>query len=413
MTFVRTALVLAASAAVWLALLPCVFTSDPAERAEALDASVLARFERRAERDRALADVHRSNPEWDLMSRTFTVLAFADRATQERARAAAQRGSRAPSDPGRPGEGALGLPASDRAVEHGGARHLAVIDALIDDTLAKEREHGPEYFLMAYWSRAPFESGRLESVFVDGGIALMIAARQAVAPRPELDAELAARVARIEAAMEAGPVLSAESYPDECWTFCNTTALAALALADHVHGTDHGDLRARWVATAKERLIDHDTGLLVSSYTYDGRHLDGPEGSSLWMALTNLLLVDEAFAREQYALAKEQLGRSVIGFGFAREWPHGRAGFMDVDSGPVVPIVEASPGSSGLAFLGAKAFGDDEYLRELTRSLDFAAFPIRDGGGLRHGASNLVGDAVLLHGLTFGPLWNRVKGDRS
>lgn len=378
MTLLRTALVLAASAAIWLALLPAVFTSEPSERAQALDASVLARFERRVERDAALADVHRSNPEWDLMSRTFTVLAFAD-----------------------------------RALESDGQRHLAVIDALIDDTLAKEREHGTEYFLMAYWQRAPFESGRLESVFVDGEIALMIAARQAVAPRPDLDAELATRVARIEAAMEAGPVLSAESYPDECWTFCNTTALAALTLADHVHGTDHSELRERWVAMAKERLIDPDTGLLVSSYTYDGRHLDGPEGSSLWMALTNLLLVDESFARAQYAIAKEQLARSVVGFGFAREWPNGGGGYMDVDSGPVVPIVEASPGSSGLAFLGAKAFDDEQYLGELTRSLDLAAFPIRDGDELRYGASNLVGDAVLLHGLTFGPLWDRVKGARS
>jgi hypothetical protein len=380
MTPLRTLLLLVASAAAWIALLPAVFSPDPAERAAALDASVLDRFEDQRIRDAALADVHRSNPEWDLMSRTFTVLAFADRA----------------------------LAGND------GERHLRVIDALVDDTLAKEREHGPEHFLMGYWQRAPFESGRLESVFVDGEIALMIAARQSVARRPDLDVELTSRVARIVAAMEAGPMLSAESYPDECWTFCNTTALAALRLADHAQGTDHADLRERWIAMAKERLIDRETGLLVSSYTYDGRHLDGPEGSSLWMALTNLLLVDERFAREQYELARAQLRRSVLGFGYAREWPATDVGAMDVDSGPVIPLVEASPGSSGLAFLGAKAFDDDAYLHELTRSLDLAAFPIRDDRqSLRYGASNLVGDAVLLHGLTFGPLWDRVVASES
>ncbi len=35
--------------------------------------------------------------------------------------------------------------------------------------------------------------------------------------------------------MSRSPSLSAESYPDDCWTFCNTTALAGLAMLDRVH----------------------------------------------------------------------------------------------------------------------------------------------------------------------------------
>lgn len=57
----------------------------------------------------------------------------------------------------------------------------------------------------------------------------MMSARELVAPHARWRDESRARAARIEGAMRRSPTLSAESYPDECWTFCNTTALAALA----------------------------------------------------------------------------------------------------------------------------------------------------------------------------------------
>jgi hypothetical protein len=97
-----------------------------------------------------------------------------------------------------------------------------------------------------------------------------------------------------------------------------------------------------------------------------------------------------------------------LGFGWAREWPRTTVGRSDVDSGPIVPIVEASPGSSGLALLGASAFGDDAYLISLLTTLDFAGFPTRRAGALRYAASNQVGDAALVYALSFGPLWQRV-----
>ncbi|XXY48024.1 hypothetical protein WME91_49300 [Sorangium sp. So ce269] len=68
----------------------------------------------------------------------------------------------------------------------------------------------------------------------------------------------------------------------------------------------------------------------------------------------------------------------------------------------------ASAGSSGLALLGAAAFGDAPYLGALLTSLDFAAFPVREGDRLRYAASNQVGDAALLYALSFGPLWERI-----
>jgi hypothetical protein len=187
-------------------------------------------------------------------------------------------------------------------------------------------------------------------------------------------------------------------------------ALAAIRLADHLDGMDHSQFLRDWVAAARKRLLDERTGLLVSSYAVDGTHYDGPEGSSIWMASHCLRIVDPEFAEDQYRRARRELGRSVLGFGYAREWPASWRGPMDVDSGPVVPLLEARPGASGLAFLGAATYGDEDYLRSLLASLEFAGFPVRRGGGLRYCAGNQVGDAVLFYAAMQGPIWRQVAG---
>jgi hypothetical protein len=122
-----------------------------------------------------------------------------------------------------------------------------------------------------------------------------------------------------------------------------------------------------------------------------------------------LQLADEDFARDQYGRARLQLRRSILGFDVAREWPPGERGSQDIDSGIVIPGVEASPASSGLAIVGAAAFGDREFLSGLLTSLEMAGFPIREGGRLRHAAGNAVGDAALLYASVAGPLWAEVR----
>jgi hypothetical protein len=127
------------------------------------------------------------------------------------------------------------------------------------------------------------------------------------------------------------------------------------------------------------------------------------------MASHLLQIVDERFAEDQYRRARKELGRSFLGFGYSREWPVGVEGFMDVDSGPVIPGFGASASASGLAILAAAAFDDDAYLRALLTSLEFGGFPTKRKGQLRYQASNPVGDAVLLYAMTEGPLWDLIR----
>jgi len=326
-------------------------------------------------RQEALAAMRRSNAEWDFMGRTFLVASLANMALRE------------------PGAEAEVLP---------------VIDFIIDETLRLEEERGMYHFLMAYARAGEFGVGPARSQFIDGEIAFMLAHRLAVEKSPVYEAGLAGRVAVMKERMELSPVLSAESYPDECWTFCNTVSLASMAMADALLGTDHSDFTSRWVAAAKKRLIHGPTGLLVSSYTLEGEAMDGPEGSSIWMSAHCLGFVDPAFARDQYDRAEKELAGRVLGFGYAREWPGSWKGRQDIDSGPVIPILGISPGSSGLALLGAAAFGDGAYLEALLRSLNFAAFASRDEGRLKYHASNSVGDAVMLYAALQGPVLKKI-----
>ncbi len=330
------------------------------------------------------AELRGINPEWDLMRRMFVGLSLANEAEAEH-------------DPTRR------------------AALLADLDAVADALVADDDRDGPTFFLLPYGTARPFvhpdpvtEGPR--SIFVDGEIALVLAARELVAPRPERRDALAHRIARIEASMNADPSHSGESYPDEAWSFCNTTALAALALFDAAHGTDHRSDADAWLAWAKAHLIDPSTGLLVSSYRLDGTWRDRAEGSTIFQATHNLLLWDEPFARAQWDRAKRALVFDVAGFTLAREWPRAsNGGGVDIDSGPIVPLLDASPAASGFAVLGSVAFGDAASERGLLRALGFAAFPTSTPAGLRYAGATPMGDAVLGYALSFGPLWTKAR----
>lgn len=315
------------------------------------------------------------NAEWDFMGRTFFVLSLLDMAL---------------ADP----DSAPGF--------------LGIVDVILLETLRLEEEKGFTYFMMDYARPESYVRQPPRALFVDAEIALMLACRRLVEERESFREPLERRIAILEESLGAlGPW--AESYPNECWTFDHFMALAALRAYDAgAPGRDHSPLIDSWLDAAHESLIHRETGMLVSSFTVEGEPMDGPEGSTIFLVAHMLRILDPEFGRDQYERARRSLGVKVAGFGYAREWPAEWHGRMDVDSGPIVPIVGASAGSSGLAILGAASFDDRDFLAALHASLGLAAFPEEREGRLRYCASNLVGDAVMLHAMTAGPLWRRI-----
>lgn len=353
----------------------CVAASGTPRIAAQLAALQLRLWSEPALRKAELDRMRLSNAEWDFMARTYLVMALAN----------------------------IGLREPESK-----PRCLDAMDRIIGETLRLEKEHGKFYFLMDYARSGSFLRSGDRSLFEDGEIAMMLAARRYLEERPDYRQPLAERVDAMVSYMEKSPVQCGESYPNECWMFCNTVALAVMRMADGLDGTDHSAFVRRWVETARRKLTDPATGMLISSFSVDGDSYDGPEGSSIWMVAHCLQVVDPAFAADQYKRARAALGDSILGFGYAREWPASWQGEMDVDSGPVLPILRISAGSSGLAILGAASFGDTPYLRQLLTSLEYGGFPSTRDGRRRYCAANTVGDAVVLYALVQGPLWENV-----
>src|SRR6266404_1644001 len=327
-------------------------------------------------RQAELKKMRTSNAEWDFMGRSFLVWSLVN----------------------------MGLRDPETK-----SRYLPIIDQIIEETVKIEQQDGIYAFLMSYAKDRPYMIKPARSLFIDGELALMMGARRMLQEYPDYQQPMTERLKIIEQRWRANSAMAAESYPDECWTFDHAVALAAFKVADRLDGTDHSALCRKWITLAREKLIDKTTGLLLSSYQADGAPLDGPEGSTIWMVVHCLQVVDEPFARDQYQRARKELGRVILGFGYGTEWPASWQGPRDIDSGMVIPIVEVSAGSSGMAFMAASTFHDWDFLQALNTTLNMAAFPSRKNGQLKYCASNQVGDAALLYASVLGPLWERTK----
>jgi hypothetical protein len=374
---------LAVACAVWLPCLRFFFRRPVADfyrergispQAKLLAARHLRLWTEPASREAELRKMRMSNAEWDFMGRSFLVWSLAN----------------------------MGLREPEMK-----SRYLPVMDRIIDETVKIEQREGIYVFLMSYARGAHYVVQPPRSLFIDGEIALMMGARRMLEEKPAYKEPMTSRLASIEERWKGNPVMAEESYPDECWTFDHTVALAAFRVGDHLDGTDHRALIDQWLQIAKKKLVDKTTGLLVSSYDSAGQPLDGPEGSTIWMVAHCLQLVDPQFAAEQYERARRELGRTVLGFGYGAEWPESWQGPRDIDSGFVIPGFEVSAGSSGMAFIAASTFKDWSFLRDLNTTLRMAAFPSQKNGELKYCASNQVGDAALLYAAVLGPLWER------
>jgi hypothetical protein len=150
-----------------------------------------------------------------------------------------------------------------------------------------------------------------------------------------------------------------------------------------------------------------------------GQGTVGPRGCELSWRIALLADLDPDLARRLYARYVKAfwLDRTIVA-GFA-EWPFGRAGRQDLDSGPVVMGIGATASAFGLA--AAKAAADEARYRRLCRQMAdskamlkllIALKPAARGrytlGGKidpdsAYDTGFLFGDACLLYAVTWRP----------
>src|SRR6266481_1949909 len=145
---------------IWLPCLHFVFHKSPSDFYQAQGLSPQARqlaarhldlWTEPQSRERELQKMRASNAEWDFMGRSFLVWSLANMGLRE--------------------------PAAKEA-------YLRVMDQIIDETLRLEQEHAMYFFLMPYAKERCYETQPPRSLFVDGEIALMLAARRMLEEKP-------------------------------------------------------------------------------------------------------------------------------------------------------------------------------------------------------------------------------------
>jgi hypothetical protein len=125
-----------------------------------------------------------------------------------------------------------------------------------------------------------------------------------------------------------------------------------------------------------------------------GQSLDGARATSQVIILRFLADIEPQWAAEQYALFRRSYVVRRLGLPVVREYPPGRQGSGDVDSGPL--ILDASMSATTLMLGTARLYGDAALAAALDHSGEALGLPLTFAGRKRYAFGLLpIGDAFL------------------
>lgn len=160
-----------------------------------------------------------------------------------------------------------------------------------------------------------------------------------------------------------------KSYSSGTWQADNIICLAALALHDKLFEPKYTEVIGKCLEHIKANLDTH-TGLIPHSLDEEI-----PRGSS--QSLINVFLpeIDSVFARKMYVKFKDHFLDRRLGLVAIREFPKGRAGNGDIDSGPVIWDVGGVASIVGIKAMAAhKDWATAKSLRNNIEGLGYPVF---------------------------------------
>ncbi|MFI7546614.1 hypothetical protein [Actinoplanes sp. NPDC049599] len=253
--------------------------------------------------------------------------------------------------------------------------------------------------------RQPFDAGLAPAygVFYQGWSNWLRGGILSLHPDPALRRDFDAASAALAAAFDAAPTPFLAAYPGQAWPVDSTVAVASLRLHDKLGPPRYAGTIERWLSGVRQRL-DPATGLLP--HTVDpvsGAPTSVARGTSQSIIQRFLVDIDPAFARSQYLRFRTQFVVRPLRLGPAvREYPVGRDGPGDVDSGPLPLGVSLS---ATAVTLGAAAVqGDGRLAGALANYGELIGVPVSTPWSKRYAAGVLpIGDAFLAWSKTARP----------
>jgi hypothetical protein len=160
-----------------------------------------------------------------------------------------------------------------------------------------------------------------------------------------------------------------ESYPDLTWTFDTIPCLVSLRLRDvHTGRTDADELIRRHLAWSVRRATDPQLGLPYSQMPGGRRRRPvSPRGCELSLRIALLAQLDTAHAAALYRHYVRWFWVDAGALAGFAEWPAGRAGGQDLDSGPILLGIGGTATSFGIAT--TRAMGDVARCHRLARQM--------------------------------------------
>lgn len=157
----------------------------------------------------------------------------------------------------------------------------------------------------------------------------------------------------ISTAFENSEVPYLETYNGLTWPADNLVAVASLTQYESIFKSKkYNNQVSEWVVKVK-RTLKNDTKLI--GHFYDSNTLlysESERGSSQGLILIMLAEIDFEFGKSQFEIYKDKFLDFRLGLPGIREYPKGKTGSGDIDSGPVIWGIGAAA-----SIVGQKVFG--------------------------------------------------------
>lgn len=186
-----------------------------------------------------------------------------------------------------------------------------------------------------------------------------------------------------------------ETFPGQIFVPDNMVVVASIASAQKAFDIDSQDILSSWLSHTKTYLLEPETGLITNWVDDQGRGFGGARGSySCWNSFY-LPFVDAEFSRQQFSLIQKHFVTWLpAGLAGVREYPHGKRGSGDIDSGPV--IFGLSTSGTGFGLSGASRFGSNKLQRGLLLTAEAVGSTVKLNDKRYYLVAPLIGEAIVL-----------------